>query len=189
MGFLNRVKEVIVGTVGCPTGVAVYYADKASMKVWNRNKKKKKLEPMVKEIMSEFFSDVDLDRVRLILDSTLIAYGSPYAMVFGYLIYWRSSSFDPCNEVDMGLLMHELVHVRQFENDGELIFGCKYGTGVLSTLSYESIPYELEAKAFAKKNKEAMDKEREAHPICSEKIEEEQRRLTSSDDWDWLVWG
>lgn len=174
--------------IGCPTGVALYYSDKALMKVWNPGKKKK-LEPMVKEIMSEFFSDVDLDRVRLRLNSTLLTYGSPDAMVLGHTIYWRSSSFDPCDPADMSLLMHELVHVRQCENDGEVKFACKYGAGVVSTLSYESIPYEKEAEAFRNKKKFAMFNKMKAHPLCSEKIEREQRRLTSSDDWDWLVWG
>ena len=182
------VLSFIIDWAGCTLGIAVYYADKALMKSTNPGKKKK-LKPMVKEIMSEFFSDVDLDKVRLRFNSTLLAYGVPKAMVFGHTIYWRSSSFDACEEADMALLMHELVHVRQFENDGETKFACKYGTGVVSQQKYELIPYEREAIAFKNEKKEAMYNKMKAHPLCSEKIEEEQRRLTSSDDWDWLVWG
>lgn len=174
--------------IGCPIGMTLYYSDKVLMSALNALSKLS-LEPMVKEIMSEFFSDVDLDKVKLRLDSTLLAYGSPKAMVFGHTIYWRSPSFDRCNEADMGLLMHELVHVRQFENDGEAKFACKYGAGVLYYRDYESIPYEQEAIAFTKKHKKAMYDRVKAHPYCIRYLDEEQRRLTSSDDWDWLVWG
>ena len=188
MVFIIKAIKDIAKSIGCSVGVAVYYTDKAAMKIKNSGQKKK-LEPMVKEIMSKFFSDVVLDKARLRLDSTLLTIGSFDAMTLGHTIYWRSPSFDPCVWEDMTLLMHELVHVRQIENDREVIFACKYGNGVLSTQSYESVPYEREAEAFKDKKKGEMYDMMVAHPLCIKKIEEEQRRLTSSDDWDWLVWG
>ena len=96
-------------------------------------------------LMAQFFSDVDLGKVRVAEDAVLLAPPGKRAVTIGHDIFWEGEldicdmterevqipqAFGPPKVVKLGpagpgnahTLMHELVHVRQIEAS-RIIFG------------------------------------------------------------------
>jgi Domain of unknown function (DUF4157) len=94
--------------------------------------------------------EVDRDRARVAV--TRFLFPGAGAMTVGHFVLIR-----PGREHDERLLAHELVHVRQWREEGRLRFVWRYFTayfkgryrGLRHRDAYRAIPYEAEARELA----------------------------------------
>ena len=142
----------LAAPLGCALGVAGYLYPLA----WTRlfaGGVERRLSPAERELMAETLAeagiDVDLDRVRLRTGVSLRGIpGSPWGMVLGRTVHvvpavLRTDAID-----HMRLLLHELVHVSQFERLGRARFACRYGATIAMRLDTLN-PLEREAYAVS----------------------------------------
>jgi hypothetical protein len=142
---------------GCAGGRAGYFAVRSAASWRNRGRMERGLREGTIARLTPVFSDLDLERVRIVEGASLPPNWVPRwvpgslradAMTFGYRIYFRHQ----CCEVRpaMALLIHELVHVDQVRRrgDDESRFACDYGRGYLTGGSYRDNPLEIEAYDF-----------------------------------------
>lgn len=88
-------------------------------------------------------ADLDLSSVRLVERSRIPT--QHVGVTFGSTIFVnRNLSAD--SRVDMRLLVHELVHVRQARRFGRFGMARRYGAEWCRCLSYEQHPFEIEAR-------------------------------------------
>jgi len=110
----------------------------------------KPIPPAIQEPLSTVApSEVDLTRVR-VADRAKLALPTGFrAITLGRRIYIRGW-WDPERPGDFQLLVHELVHVAQYERDtwGWLGFAAKYGAGVAGTWRWARHPMEKEAVRY-----------------------------------------
>jgi gas vesicle protein len=145
----------------CLAGILVHTLAEADNILLNFWKLPKRLSDTIKAEAAPLFPDVPLDRVFYIENATLSANhfdGGTDAMTFShvelagvnfaYMIY-VDDVVDDTRVEDLGLMIHELVHVDQYRKFGfEDAFACAYGVGFAGAgFSYENNP--LEAEAFA----------------------------------------
>jgi len=111
------------------------------------------LSPMEKSRMRGYFSDADLDSVRVVVADPLPVADPPFSNVlrragfdFPGLSLTAAITFDNliASREPMApmLLFHELVHVVQYRFLGIKTFAKLYVHGFLSTRSYHAIPLE-----------------------------------------------
>jgi len=143
---------------------------------------KSKLATSVKDVMSPWFDRSLLNQVELRDHATLVAPPDKIALTSGYTVYWKGS-FDQCDEVDMNVLMHELVHVRQYEDLGVVWFALEYAAETAQH-GYDGNRFEKEAINFVAVYSPEMRKRMENE--CAIVIVQ---RAARRDGWFWLMWG
>ncbi len=109
-----------------------------------------------KNVLSAYFDEVDLSRVRLVVADPLPIGEPPFTgllrrLGFGFpaIALTAGITFDEViavrNEPSESLLFHELVHVVQYRLLGISRFAFEYALGFLATRCYEEIPLERTA--------------------------------------------
>jgi hypothetical protein len=74
------------------------------------------------------YGNVSLDKVSLITGASLgWLPGSKSGLTLNNTVYLKTEDFSVCNWEHMKLLIHELVHVEQYQTLGALQFACQYG--------------------------------------------------------------
>jgi hypothetical protein len=84
----------------------------------------------------------------------LFAAIEPLAYTSGNVLYFSGGAYDPRSEAGIALIGHEVAHSRQYAESGKWRFRLKYLScylrnrmkGMNSLESYESIPFEEEAR-------------------------------------------
>jgi len=147
------------------------------------------LSASVISIMKHFFPSIDFDKITVRLGAKIIVRSGKRGMAIGRTIYLKQRTFDHCDERDMKLLMHELVHVRQYLDYGSVLpgvrSGCAYGQGFTQNWSSETNPKEVEARNFVTVNKEELL--RLMSDVCT--VVKRERTSTRRANWFWLTWG
>jgi Domain of unknown function (DUF4157) len=110
----------------------------------------------VKQRLSPYFPDLDMDAILVNLD------GIPWyvpnkmdAFTNGYKIYFAPGRFNPRTASGIALIAHELTHCDQFRRHGTWIFRFRYGWSWLVELlrnksfheAYYRNHFEVEARA------------------------------------------
>jgi hypothetical protein len=145
----------------------------------------KPLSARVKYVMEYFFPDLDLDSVQIATDASAAIPGDKDAVTLNTSIYIMGA-FDECDKENMRLLMHELVHVRQYMNKGWARFSCDYALQFLASGgSYEDIPMEQKARKFADDNHDAMVARMK--DVCAKVTGPIQ--VSQPANWFWITWG
>ena len=100
----------------------------------------------MRRVVGPCLPSVDLDRVRVHPHARLALPARFRALTLGRRIYVRGP-LHPESLVHMRLLLHELVHVAQWERDpwGWLGFAARYGAGVAGAWGWAAHPMECEA--------------------------------------------
>ena len=152
MGVLDILQEL----GGCAGGKAIYATTNALLEARHPRRQRRKLAPKTIARLQPLFPEFDLSNVRFITSASLPrnwfpALAEAQAMTFGSHI-WFKAKRKQVEDTDEGLrlLMHELVHVRQYRERGSSkdVFACHYGAGFLQGGSYETNPMEIEAFQF-----------------------------------------
>lgn len=94
-------------------------------------------------VVKPYFTDLDLDDVRLRAPATLLS--GRAGLTLGHRIF-VTRRLDPNSPDDMALLIHELVHVRQRMRFGRFAMMHRYGVEWARQLSYHNHPMEIEAR-------------------------------------------
>ncbi len=125
------------------------------------------LSPNAKQELNNYFSAIDLDRVRIMISDPLAIAHPPFAAIVRHLGFdfpsirlTEAITFDhviACREpMNPSLLFHELVHVVQYRLLGVPAFANLYVQGLLRNGSYHDIP--LECCAFELEQRFVTDK-------------------------------
>ncbi|MEW8348508.1 MAG: DUF4157 domain-containing protein, partial [Candidatus Thiodiazotropha taylori] len=108
---------------GCSGGIVIYKSAKELARIRNINRKNRKLKPETICRLKKLFPNLDLNKVRFKIHSSLP--GNWYtsadnvdAMTFGYTIYFKGSDIQKTDK-GLSLLIHELVHVNQVMSRGD----------------------------------------------------------------------
>jgi hypothetical protein len=149
---MGNAKRYITRLVAYAGGIVGYWATAALVNAANPGRR----EPLTGNAKRAFglvfsppFPAVDLDRVRLRLGARFPGIPArPQGMALGYTIYLKQPRFDEGNHADMALLLHELVHVAQYERLTPAGFARRYAEALLSDPSNERNPLEHEAYDF-----------------------------------------
>lgn len=140
-------KNTVSAFAGWTGGIIAGYLFKWELKILNFNKFYVKLSECLSGVIREILPTVNTDHIRLMPNARGIPKGID-AVTFGYEIYIKGV-FSEENYYDLKLLLHEMVHVRQYEEKGKFLFKAHYGFGYVSeNFSYENIPLEKEAREF-----------------------------------------
>ena len=112
--------------------------------------------------------------------------GSKDGLTLNYDVYLKTTDFSVCNWRHMKLLIHELVHVDQYETLGALEFACVYGTLIAADFDSNN-ELEIEAdrveEGFLPQLQEACRAACAARPGSG--IPETD---ATPSDWFWVVW-
>lgn len=130
----------------------------------------------MKDLLREYFPDVDLDRVRVHDTLPWIARFAPIsvgAMALGRNIYF-DGNFDPSSADGIATIGHELVHVSQWHRTGGFLPGpvsfailyiWEYAVNRLRGMSrcnaYRGIRFEQEAERFGESIRDTLGRARE----------------------------
>lgn len=142
------------------------------MKTKNRNREKIKLTNKMTLFMKPRFPHIDFGKVTLITGAELLFVSSERnGLALGYDIYIRETWGPPmhgeCSKRRMKLLLHELVHVQQYQL--HLVHGtyaCHYlFEFVAAGYSYENNLLEREAVAFERSQEESLYATMEKHCV------------------------
>ena len=156
MGVLDILEKL----GGCAGGKAIYAAANVALETRHPRRTRRRLSPQSIALLQPLFPELDLRDVRFITSASLpgnwfTASNDVLAMTFGTHIWckWKRAQMENSDE-GLRLLMHELVHVRQFRERGSSkdAFACDYGVGFLEGGSYEANPLEIEAYQFVADN-------------------------------------
>jgi hypothetical protein len=104
----------------------------------------------MKDIFRHFFPPAILDKVTVKWNCHGLLGSDTEGMTFGTKIFVEHPN-NPCDFDAMVLLLHELVHVTQYERDGFALFACNYPWQFIwSGFNYEEMTYEAEAYAVSR---------------------------------------
>lgn len=171
----------MIDALGSLIGIAVGWVDRGVDWILNFGKDAKKLSARTKRVMEEFFSDIDIDTVRMVEHARLAAPSKARAMTHGHKIYWEGG-FQDCQFKDQRDLMHELVHVRQYERLGSTGFYAEYGRFIATGGNW----LEIEADGFVLDHGGAL----EQHLVVECPNAEAPRPVPEAGPPDfWIVWG
>jgi hypothetical protein len=162
-------------------GILIGWVDRGLTWLLNAAKDRRMLSARTRRIMAEFFHDIDLDSVGIVEHARLVAPPEKHAMVHGHTIYWEGT-FHDCSYDDEELLMHELVHVRQFEREGSTGFYADYGRWESGGGNW----LEIEAEGFAFDNKSALYQNVRAE--CPNAVAPSPAPGGTPADF-WIIWG
>jgi hypothetical protein len=138
------------------------------------------LSTCLKNVLKSDFPSVALDDVRVVEDAVMVPRGR--AMTEGHTIYFRDK-FSEDNSDDLRDLMHELVHVRQYEACGDCAFAVIYAYYYVNGFfSYEDIPLEIEARDFVSQHFPDFEVRYQA------KCKPAYQPVSLTGDWAWLYW-
>lgn len=150
--------------------------------------RRQRLSAFVQELMAKYFPELDLDVVRLRTNASLPGVPAKEdALTLGTTIFFRGD-FRECELDDfgdhMGLLMHELVHVGQFQRLGTRTFACKHFGAVLRWSDNQ-----LEEDALTYRAEKGPDLKERLTKACSEVEEAIREEFRKRSDWFWVMWG
>jgi len=132
-------------------GILGFYTSKGLVKIVNIRKVARKISPDTAARLKVLFPGMPLDSVTIIYNAWLPAHIFNKAiegMTFHNTIYVTRYHIQH-NYAGFILLIHELVHIKQIRESGEIAFACNYGMQLLSYGGYSSkMPLENEAYAF-----------------------------------------
>lgn len=139
--------------LGCVLGVAGYAYAVAWLRFFAGGRARG-LTGRERELMSRMLADagiaLDLGLVRLRTGVNLRGIpGRPWGMALGRTVLVVPAELRPDAVEHMGLLLHELVHIAQFERLGRAGFACRYGATILAGLDTLNA---LEREAYAVSN-------------------------------------
>lgn len=107
-------------------------------------KKRLKLSLYLQGVLKTYYPTINLDKVTIITKANGIPYGK-IALTEGYKIFCRND-FSENKTEDLKLLLHELVHVKQYYDRGIGAFYIAYAYEYINEMfSYSNIPMEKEA--------------------------------------------
>lgn len=143
---------------GCKGGKLIYASVDKALAVLNIGKSKPSLPAKLRTALDPEFPDcMNLSKVRFIRSAN--GFGTinffnrkAEAITIGNLIYFKRNVIWSA-QAHCSLLMHELVHVLQYQNrrSSKTAFACDYGTGYVNAgYDYEANPMEKEARDFVK---------------------------------------
>jgi hypothetical protein len=160
---------------------------------------KRRLSNKERQVMSDVFSKTGysphFDDVWVITSANLSGIpGNPAGLCLGYSVYLRARNFATCDVDDeaiedyhafMSVLLHELVHVAQYQARGRMKFACEYGRAILARFS-TSIPFEWEAGQI--QNEHHGDLLEAIHNVCAGETASAEAPSATKADWFWIVW-
>jgi hypothetical protein len=112
----------------------------------------------VQELLSPFFPELDLSRVRILEGIPRYVAIAAAAEPIGYTDGWKVYFAPGCYRVDspegLALIAHEIAHCRQYHELGRWRFRAKYlaayaqnrREGMDAKTAYAQIPFEIEAR-------------------------------------------
>jgi hypothetical protein len=140
--------NIISAILGLLFGTIIGLIYLGIIKLINFNKKRIKLSPALQRSLSTYYPSVNLDKVRITSMANGILYGKT-ALVQGNDIFYKYI-FSEKNTDDLKLLLHELIHVKQYREYGIAKFYVLYAYGyIYNMFSYPDIPIEKEAFDYA----------------------------------------
>jgi hypothetical protein len=189
-GLADVVKDVgsalwsgVSGVLAFIFGGILWWVYYGIMCLGNIFKSRVALSACLKSVLKVDFPSVRLDEVRVVEDAVMVPRGR--AMTEGHTIYFRDR-FSEDKGQDLSDLMHELVHVRQFEKYDEWAFNVVYAYDYVNGFfSYEDSPLERETRDFVSVHFASFELRFKANcnaayvPVSS---------LVERDDWAWLYW-
>lgn len=151
--------------VGCAVGKAILSETRRSAELANFFRPRKELQVATRTKLQTLFPELDVDKIRVrtgcrLPSNKFSKEGSIYAMTFEWTIYWRDKTLNESDPTQFVKLVHEVVHVEQYQRfGGEKGFACKYGEGyfdgsgelpayIESPTAYHRNPLEAEAYNF-----------------------------------------
>ncbi|MBN1413925.1 MAG: hypothetical protein JW973_02390 [Bacteroidales bacterium] len=149
--------SIVIHIAGGMAGIPVFYASKALAWIVNHGKPVFTIAPDVEKRLKELFPGMSFDAIKIVYNARLPAHifrRSIEGMTFRNIIYIAHNCFRRDAESFL-LLVHEMVHIRQIREMGELSFVCKYGAQFLMNGGYGAgMPLENEAFQFVSKVKQ-----------------------------------
>ncbi|MGH9841175.1 MAG: eCIS core domain-containing protein [Blastocatellia bacterium] len=105
-------------------------------------------------VLSSYFSDFDLDRVRVSEGIPFYVRGNPVGYADRYRIYLEPGAYRVDTIEGIALLAHEVVHCRQYRRLGAWRFRYRYLLsyfknrlrGMSRKEAYLNVPFEIEAR-------------------------------------------
>jgi hypothetical protein len=150
---MNDLVNSAIKGFGSAAGLSVYNVSKKAAELMNKSKPKHKLTAETKNRFEAFFQKLDWEKIFIIEQAELPANlfkDNIAGMTFGHEIYttYKNSQTDYFAMLN---LIHELVHVGQFEMLGENEFAKQYGQQFVTCGGYgEKMPFEAEAYGFVR---------------------------------------
>ena len=136
--------------IGCLGGIVLYGLAWLLNGLLNVHRPFQPLPEAFVKDLKRLFPHIDFSKVgykdRCLLPGSLVMKGKVAGMAFGNRVYFS----EPLTTARYALLVHELVHVGQFQqrNQSWIWFGCDYGRGYMQYQSYRKNPMEVEAYDF-----------------------------------------
>lgn len=152
------------------------------------------LDPREKALLRAFFSDNDvpIDTLRIHENATLLAPKDKTAMCVGNRIYWEGQldicpSDDGYGDRQARVLVHEVVHARQFYEGGfwEVDYISAYLLEWVIGLFAGGNAMEAEADTFVSLRREDIHSRREL--VC--RADRDSLLAASPEAWDWILLG
>jgi hypothetical protein len=144
--------KVLAGYAG---GIVGFFVSKSLAQIVNRRKTVCRITPEIANRLNPLFPGMQFSNIRIIGNAWLPAHlfnRSIEGMTFRNRIYVTHRDVLHTHAGFM-LLVHELVHIKQIRESGEITFACRYGEQFLLNGGYnEKMPYEREAYEFVDKN-------------------------------------
>jgi hypothetical protein len=150
------ITEILGELGGCAGGELIYALVDNTLTTLNSLESKRSLPAALRTALDpEFPAGMNLSKVRYVSDAN--GFGAinwwpeanAKAITIGNRIYFKRS-VNWSVEANCRLLMHELVHVWQYQSRGssKTVFACDYGSGYVNAGGYEANPMEKEARDF-----------------------------------------
>ena len=141
----------------------------------NHFKKRIKLSTSLRRTLKDYYPSIDPDKVRIISSANGILYGKT-GLTQGNEIFFKCT-FSENNIDNLKLLLHELVHVKQYTKYGMWKFYILYAYGYIKKMfSYRNIPMEVEAFDYTDSIFEKFLAEFDATGTTEEDSDKKERR-------------
>jgi hypothetical protein len=138
----------ISAILGLILGTIIGWIYLGIIKLINFYKNRIKLSPSLQRILSNHYPSIDLYKIKIISMANGILYGKT-GLTQGNEIFFKCT-FSENNIDNLKLLLHELVHVKQYTKYGMWKFYILYAYGYINKVfSYPDIPLEKEAFDYA----------------------------------------
>jgi len=167
------VTEIFATLGGCIAGQEIYRQTDEMLSIMNPpylTSRDSLPQALQTALRPEFRADMDLSKVRYVSDTNGFGVinwfnSEAEAITIGNLIYFKRN-VKWSAQAHCWLLMHELVHVWQFQRRRsiKLVFSCDYGIGYANN-GYEANPMEKEARDFVEAHFEDFWKRYIASPL------------------------
>ena len=129
---------------------------------------------------------VSLDKVSLVTGASLgWLPGSKSGLTLNNTVYLKTTDFSACNWLHLQLLIHELVHVDQYQSLGALRFACEYGG--LIALDFDTNNW-MEREAYRVENGFITELKDAVDAACVGRGANTPALVAAQSDWFWIVW-